>query len=68
MKQRIVGFDLDEEGHYVALLACGHRQHVRHKPPLVERPWVLTEAGRRAKIGVELDCLICDQTDVPQGR
>lgn len=61
MKQRIVGFEIDEEGHYVALLACGHRQHVRHKPPLVERPWVLTEDGRRARVGVELECLICDQ-------
>lgn len=31
--RRIVGFDRDEEGDWVALLECGHRQHVRHRPP-----------------------------------
>ena len=25
---------------------CGHRQHVRHNPPFVTRPWTVTAAGR----------------------
>ena len=67
MKQKIVGFHQDEEGHWVAELACGHSQHVRHDPPLVSRPWVLTEAGRQQSLGFELVCKLCDlvNTDGP---
>jgi hypothetical protein len=60
MRRRIVGFYEDIEGYFVAMLDCGHEQHVRHKPPLVERPWVLTSEGRAAKIGVEIECRACD--------
>ena len=60
MKRAITGFHQDDEGHWVAELACGHGQHVRHRPPFIERPWVLTVAGRRAKIGTQLECKICD--------
>jgi hypothetical protein len=63
MKQKIIGFDRDEEGDWRAALDCGHYQHVRHKPPLVTREWVLTEEGRREKLGVELDCKKCDAED-----
>ncbi len=55
----IVGFRQDDELHWVAELSCGHGQHVRHDPPLVTRPWVLTEAGRTGRLGVELPCLRC---------
>lgn len=61
MERAIVGFRTDDEGHWVALLDCGHRQHVRHDPPLVERPWVLTEEGRASRLGVLLDCVRCDR-------
>ncbi|MCU4386288.1 DUF3565 domain-containing protein [Acinetobacter haemolyticus] len=30
MQQAIVGFHLDDENHWVADLACGHTQHLRH--------------------------------------
>jgi hypothetical protein len=60
MRRRITGFHQDAEGHWVAELECGHQQHVRHNPPWEVRPWVLTEATRREKLGVELDCLLCD--------
>ncbi|MCC0007042.1 MAG: DUF3565 domain-containing protein [Hyphomicrobiaceae bacterium] len=63
MKRRITGFYEDVEGHFVAMLECGHEQHVRHKPPLVERPWVLTAEGRASRIGQLLDCPFCDETD-----
>jgi hypothetical protein len=61
MKQKITGFHLDGEAHQVAELECGHRQHVRHQPPWMERPWVLTEEGRRSRLGIELECRRCDE-------
>lgn len=57
--RRIVGFHTDAEGHWVAELECGHRQHVRHDPPWQLRPWVTTAAGRAAYLGVELQCVLC---------
>lgn len=65
MKQPITGLQLDDEGQWVARLACGHRQHVRHQPPFTHRPWVTTEAGRAEKIGTELDCPRCDAFEWP---
>jgi len=61
MQQPITSFYVDNEGHWVARLACGHSQHVRHDPPLISRPWVNNERGRADKIGAVLDCLKCDQ-------
>lgn len=61
MKRRIIGYERDDEGHWRAQLECGHRQHVRHDPPLVTRAWVLTEEGRAARLGLELDCKLCDE-------
>ena len=63
MKQPIVGYHIDEEDHWVAELACGHNQHVRHNPPLVSRPWVVTETGRASMLGYELDCRKCDRDE-----
>ncbi len=60
MEQKIIGFDQDELGDWRAILACGHRQHVRHDPPFVNRPWVLTEDGRRRFLGAPLECVKCD--------
>lgn len=57
--RRVVGFRRDDEGHWAAELECGHRQHMRHEPPLVSRPWVLTEEGRAAFLGRELRCVHC---------
>ena len=63
MRRRIVGYDCDDEGHWRALLDCGHPQHVRHDPPLVTREWVLTEEGRASRLGQELDCKRCDEEE-----
>jgi hypothetical protein len=49
--QAIVGYHSDEHGHWVAQLACGHNQHVRHDPPWMIRQWVTTITGRDAMIG-----------------
>jgi hypothetical protein len=61
MKQVIISFAQDEIGDWVAILTCGHRQHVRHNPPLTNRPWVLTPESQAKFIGAELDCKHCDE-------
>jgi hypothetical protein len=60
MLQAITGFHTDDENHWVAELACGHYQHVRHNPPWTNRPWTQTESGRLSMIGHMLNCLKCD--------
>lgn len=60
MKRKIIGYDQDDENDWRAKLECGHYQHVRHKPPLVSREWVLTEKGRDSRLGFEIECKKCD--------
>lgn len=60
MKQAIVDYHLDTEKHWVAELDCGHFQHVRHQPPWTNRPWVITDAGRKSMLGFQLNCKKCD--------
>ena len=62
MLRRILKFDTDADGDWRAELECGHYQHVRHDPPLRTREWVLTEEGRRERIGQLLDCKKCLDT------
>jgi hypothetical protein len=66
VRQKIIGFHQDEELHWVADLECGHTQHVRHNPPLTNRPWVMTPEGRRERIGAELECRKCDEWKEPR--
>ncbi len=61
MKQAICGYHQDEENHWVAQLACGHFQHVRHKPPFMNRPWVISLKGRQGMLGQLLNCKKCDE-------
>jgi hypothetical protein len=68
-QQPIVRFEQDEQGDWVAILACGHRQHMRHDPPFVTRPWALTPEGRAARIGCNLECRECPSAEpnLPRG-
>jgi hypothetical protein len=61
MNQSIVGYHRDEHGDWVADLACGHGQHVRHDPPMTTRPWVLTEEGRALHLGTTVNCKKCEE-------
>jgi tellurite resistance-related uncharacterized protein len=61
----ISGFHQDDVGDWVAELACGHNQHVRHRPPFQLRPWVTDEEGRISRIGSLLDCPLCDRAELP---
>lgn len=65
MDQPITHFHQDDEGHWVARLACGHHQHVRHDPPWQMRPWVVTPDGRQAALGRTLACRKCEQGAPP---
>lgn len=65
MNQLITGYHKDGEDDWVAQLQCGHFQHVRHKPPFISRPWVITEAGRFSMKGHPLNCIKCDLGEPP---
>ena len=57
--EKITGFHLDEDNHWVADLSCNHNQHVRHNPPWQQREWVLSDNGRNDFIGFEFECKSC---------
>jgi len=65
VERAITGWVADEAGDWVALLACHHRQHVRHQPPFRDRPWVLDAGEREARVGSMLDCPLCDRAELP---
>jgi tellurite resistance-related uncharacterized protein len=65
VRREITGFRQDEVGDWMAELGCHHRQHVRHRPPFLERAWVTTSQGRTEHIGTPLDCPLCDRAELP---
>lgn len=67
MERRIVGFERDDIGDWVAHLECLHRQHVRHRPPLWPAPWVEDDHAREERVGTPLTCVLCDRTEIPDG-
>ena len=66
MQRDAVDFKMDDEGHWMAVLACGHTQHVRHQPPFFERPWTQTQAGRQEMLGTLFGCVKCARLEVPE--
>lgn len=67
MERRIVGFHEDGAGEWVATLSCGHRRHVRHRPPFEQREWVRTTEGREGRVGEAIECRLCDRAEPPPG-
>lgn len=65
MLRAIIDYGRDADGDWYAVLDCSHNQHVRHRPPFTNRPWVSTEAGRAEKLGAQLDCVRCDRFEWP---
>jgi tellurite resistance-related uncharacterized protein len=63
----ISGFHQDAEGNWVADLACGHAQHMRHVPPWQSRPWVASDEERARKVGAEIECSSCRMPALPAG-
>ena len=65
MERPITRFEFDQAGDAIAILSCGHPQHVRHHPPFINRPWVITEEGRNTMLGKSLNCVRCDKFELP---
>lgn len=65
--RHILGFETDVAGDWLASLDCGHRRHIRHRPPLSEYPWVLDAAGRAARVGASIECDRCGRGELPDG-
>ena len=65
MHRSIINFGQDANDDWFAILDCGHRQHLRHQPPFVERPWVTTADGRAAHLGHDLNCVRCERCELP---
>jgi tellurite resistance-related uncharacterized protein len=66
--QRVIeGFHQDDAGDWVAELSCLHGQHVRHRPPFQDRPWVTTAEGRAGRVGTPIECPLCDRAELPDG-
>lgn len=63
MEQPIIGYHKDEENDWVAELACGHNQHVRHDPPWQLRPWVTSPEDRERRLGFKLNCKKCNRDE-----
>lgn len=63
MLSKIIDYHIDAEDHWVARLACGHFQHIRHDPPWISRPWVIDSAGREKMLGLELECKKCERQE-----
>ena len=61
----ITSWSQDDDGDWVAILDCGHRQHVRHHPPWQSRPWIVTDAGRAAHVSLPLPCPWCRMPALP---
>src|SRR6185295_16850462 len=67
MQRPITAFAIDAGGEWVAVLGCGHRQHVRHSPPFMNRLWVTSEQERNSRLGSTLNCGRCDNSELPEG-
>ena len=67
MERPIIGFGVGSDDDPVAILSCGHPQHVRHNPPFINRPWVTTTDGRASMLGKALNCIRCDNFELPDG-
>ena len=65
MERPIIAFGHDSAGEPIAVLSCGHPQHVRHNPPFINRPWVTSEEGRNGMIGQMLNSVRCENIELP---
>jgi hypothetical protein len=56
---RLIDFAQDADGHWLAILSCGHTQHLRHQPPWQNRAWVLDVKQRTSRLGQPFACGWC---------
>lgn len=65
--RRILGFERDAADEWIVHLDCGHRRHVRHRPPLSDYPWLGDAPGRETRVGAEIECGRCGRGELPDG-
>lgn len=63
--RRILVVHPESETVCVVELDCGHRRHVRDRPPFERYPWVRDATARAEKIGASIECLRCDALERP---
>ncbi|WP_339522852.1 DUF3565 domain-containing protein [Pseudomonas sp. EA_35y_Pfl2_R111] len=56
---RVLDFRQDEHGDWLAVLSCGHTQHLRHQPPWQNRAWVLDAQQRQTQLEKPFLCGWC---------
>ncbi|MAB99808.1 MAG: pressure-regulated protein [Pseudomonadaceae bacterium] len=64
----VLDFRQDEHGDWVAILSCGHTQHLRHQPPWQNRAWVLDAQLRQRHIGQPFACGWCASETAAEKR
>lgn len=67
VSRTILAFEPDEPHAWIARLDCGHRRHIRHRPPLSSYPWILDDVARAAKVGAAIECERCARRELPEG-
>src|SRR5690349_25044473 len=67
MHRAMTGFRRDDDGDWIAELACLHSQHIRHDPPFWEAAWIEEDDERARRLGQPLDCPLCDRAELPEG-
>ena len=63
----IDGFHVGDDGDWVAEMSCLHNQHIRHRPPFQNRPWINNDAERSGHVGSSIECPLCDRAEMPEG-
>ena len=58
--RKMLSFTPDGDA-WVVTLDCGHRRHVRHRPPLSSFPWIDDPEARAAHVGESIECGRCAQ-------
>ena len=66
IERRIVAVHEEAPGTCIVELDCGHRRHVRDRPPFETHPWVHDDAERRARVGSAIECGLCAACVRPQ--
>lgn len=67
MQRTITGFERESASAIVVRMVCGHRRHVRHRPPLEDHAWVLDDASVRGRVSADIECGRCANLEAPTG-
>lgn len=62
--RRMLAFEADGD-EWIVRLDCGHRRHIRHRPPLASYPWLDDPDARAARIGERIECDRCGRLELP---